>query len=95
MTDRQFRAWCKWLDMQWDRPSRTDHYLMQIAAALCEGKSTPDMKLPPFERVRPAQSELAVKSDREIQMARARERSNGRVRVERSRAATADSSYDG
>lgn len=32
MTHRQFRAWRAWLDMQWDRPSRTDHYIMQATA---------------------------------------------------------------
>lgn len=31
-THRQYLAWMAWLEMQWDRPSRTDWYLMQIAA---------------------------------------------------------------
>lgn len=31
MTHRQFMAWQEWLEGEWNRPSRTDHYLMQIA----------------------------------------------------------------
>lgn len=30
-TEREYRAWLAWLEMQWDMPSRTDCYLMQIA----------------------------------------------------------------
>lgn len=32
MTHRQYLAWREWLAEQWNRPSRTDHYLMQVAA---------------------------------------------------------------
>jgi len=28
MTHRQFRTWQAWLAMEWDRPSRTDWYIM-------------------------------------------------------------------
>lgn len=31
MTLRQLEAWTEWLEEQWNEPSRTDHYLMQIA----------------------------------------------------------------
>lgn len=31
MTARQFSAWRWWLDDEMNRPSRTDHYLMQVA----------------------------------------------------------------
>lgn len=31
MTYREFLVWVDWLNEQWNRPSRTDHYLMQIA----------------------------------------------------------------
>lgn len=31
MTHRQFEAWQAWLAEQWNQPSRTDNYLMQIA----------------------------------------------------------------
>lgn len=31
-THRQYRLWLAWLDQQWERPDRTDYYLMQIAA---------------------------------------------------------------
>jgi hypothetical protein len=30
-TRRQHRVFLAWLDLEWDRPSRTDQYLMQIA----------------------------------------------------------------
>jgi len=33
-THRQYRTWLAWLDMQWNRPARSDHYLMRIAQAL-------------------------------------------------------------
>ena len=28
---RQYLAWCVWLNSEWNRPNRTDQYLMQIA----------------------------------------------------------------
>ena len=31
MSYREFLTWVAWLDLQWDNPSRTDSYLMQIA----------------------------------------------------------------
>jgi hypothetical protein len=31
MTHRQYAAWCRWRGQEWNRPSRTDSYLMQIA----------------------------------------------------------------
>jgi len=31
MTHREFRTWHEWLKIQWNTPSRTDHYLMKIA----------------------------------------------------------------
>ncbi len=37
MTDWQFRVWLAWLDMEWNRPSRTDHYLMRIAQRCHQG----------------------------------------------------------
>lgn len=33
MTHRQFMAWQWWLAEQWNQPDRSDHYLMQLAAA--------------------------------------------------------------
>lgn len=30
-THREYRTWQVWLDQQWNEPSRTDNYLMQIA----------------------------------------------------------------
>lgn len=31
-THRQYRVWMYWLEQQWNRPNRTDNYLIQIAA---------------------------------------------------------------
>jgi hypothetical protein len=30
VTHRQFLAWMSWMEEQWDMPTRTDYYLMQI-----------------------------------------------------------------
>jgi hypothetical protein len=38
MTHRQFRAWHCWMDRQLNQPSRTDHYLMQVAAEICRSR---------------------------------------------------------
>jgi len=32
VTWRQFEVWQAWLDMQWNEPSRSDWYLMRVAA---------------------------------------------------------------
>jgi hypothetical protein len=34
MTHRQFAAWQWWLLEQWNQPSRSDHYAMQVAAVV-------------------------------------------------------------
>lgn len=36
-TEREMRVTLAWLEMQWDKPSRTDWYLMQIAAEVRRG----------------------------------------------------------
>lgn len=33
-THRQFLGWDAWLEEQWNRPDRNDHYLMQIAVTI-------------------------------------------------------------
>lgn len=30
LTHRQFRLWQMWRDLQWNRPNRTDYYLMAV-----------------------------------------------------------------
>lgn len=30
-THREFLTWCAWFDKEWNQPSRSDWYLMQIA----------------------------------------------------------------
>jgi hypothetical protein len=39
MSHRQFQAWQHWLNDQWDEPSRTDAYLMQIACEVRRGNA--------------------------------------------------------
>ncbi len=34
MTHRQYLALVYWMDLEWDRPNRTDYYLMQVAACV-------------------------------------------------------------
>jgi hypothetical protein len=38
LTHRQYRAWQAWLDGQWNRPDRTDHYLMLIAQRVLQAQ---------------------------------------------------------
>ena len=37
ITHRQFMVWRAWLDLQWDNPSRSDMYAMQIATEVRRG----------------------------------------------------------
>lgn len=37
MTHRQYVGWLAWLDLQWDTPNRTDHYLMALRAEVRRG----------------------------------------------------------
>lgn len=58
MTHRQFDAWQEWLGLQWNLPSRSDHYGMQVAQKLeavlaylglsphKDGVKLDDMKIP-------------------------------------------------
>lgn len=34
VTNREYRLWMLWFDSEWNKPDRTDHYLMQIAAQI-------------------------------------------------------------
>lgn len=34
LTYREYRTWLTWLDEQWNNPSRSDYYMMQIAQAV-------------------------------------------------------------
>jgi ADP-glucose pyrophosphorylase len=36
-TEREMKVTLAWLEMQWERPNRTDWYLMQIAAEVRKG----------------------------------------------------------
>ncbi len=41
-TYRQKQAWLRWLRAQWNKPDRTDHYLMQIAQELRKSRTRPE-----------------------------------------------------
>lgn len=45
-THRQHQLWLEWLEQQWNKPDRTDHYLMQIAWAAFHAFAS---KRPPFK----------------------------------------------
>lgn len=55
MTHRQFRVWKAWLELDQERPSRSDHYAMQIACEVRRvpyafvGKDPNDVKLETFK----------------------------------------------
>jgi hypothetical protein len=54
MTHRQFIAWCAWDDKQWQHPTKTEYYLMQIAAEVHKvphmfSKSRPNITLDKFK----------------------------------------------
>lgn len=38
MSHREYLTRLAWLDLQWNKPSRTDHYLMRIVQALVDKK---------------------------------------------------------
>lgn len=38
-TEREMRVTLAWLELQWNRPARSDWYLMQIASLLVQGSS--------------------------------------------------------
>ena len=83
MTHRQYEAWQIWLGEEWNRPSRTDVYLMQIALEVRRVLSSKpgEMKLQdmtiPFKIVKPKTKEqlekerlLKEEADRTVWLAR-------------------------
>lgn len=71
MTQRQYGTWQAWLEMQWNKPSRADHYTLKVASVMA-GK-----KLEPIQfgyTKPPTKEEIAADAK-----ARAIARSGGRV----------------
>lgn len=72
VTHRQYLLWQIWLDLQWDRPTLSDYYLMQIAAEVKRvlSKSPNKIKLKDFllkfgnqrEKVQETPEQAAAKS---------------------------------
>jgi len=54
MTNREYRTWQAWLSEEWNKPSRMEYYLMQIARFVHQSKK--DLGLDgykiPFDSVR-------------------------------------------
>jgi hypothetical protein len=50
-THREYLTWQEWLDAEWSRPDRHDHYLMLIAQILCQvnSKNPKKIKLEDFK----------------------------------------------
>lgn len=44
MTHRQFLAWTAWLDMQWERPDRSDLHQIHVASCLL-GHDVPPLRV--------------------------------------------------
>lgn len=42
MTHRQFLAWDYWVQEQWNKPSRADHYMMQMTHTQCRKGVKPE-----------------------------------------------------
>jgi hypothetical protein len=104
MTHRQFVEWMAWLDLEKNRPDRTEHYLMEIAAEIRRGnvKRPADVKLEDFRlEFRPAPPPLspeeAMARSKRIWLAAAGLRPDG-SKVERpiqARGKRADNGRDG
>lgn len=65
MTYRQYLAWQAWIDMEWDRPSRSDWYAMQTAAEVQRGYLMNNHLDP--SQVREANMKLAFQRSRSAQ----------------------------
>lgn len=52
-THRQFIVWMEWFRRQWNRPERTDYYLMQLANFLIRSKDEPGKRKIKFTFERP------------------------------------------
>ena len=72
MTNRQYLAWMEWLAEEWNRPDRTDHYLMLLAAETRAGrvKNPKNIKLEHFKLRFGSQKPLSVEQATEISKAR-------------------------
>lgn len=42
MSHREFLSWQEWLREEWNRPNRTDHYLLRIAQTNCTADTSLD-----------------------------------------------------
>ena len=65
---RQYRAWNAWLDQERNRPTKSEHYLMQIACEVCRGnaKNPKSVKLEQFKLkfTDPAKESILVRATR-------------------------------
>lgn len=76
MTCHQMRAWQAWLALEWNRPSRSDFYVMTVAAEVRRGhvKKPKSVKLQHFELEFKRKSGRANKPapDQQMELSKAR-----------------------
>lgn len=67
MTARQFDVWETWLQNEWNKPSRTDHYLMKLIACWGkEGATEEDCRIKfEFKEAPPPKSSSEIAAERE------------------------------
>jgi len=75
-THREYLLWTSWLDAEWEKPSRSDNYLMQIAMEVARvlSKKPKLFRLEQFkltwQKEKPKQSKLTKKEAAKISKAR-------------------------
>lgn len=47
----EYEIWMEWLELEWNRPSRTDHYIMQATQEIVRNRAKypAQVKLDPFK----------------------------------------------
>ncbi len=70
MTHRQYLVWQEWLNQEWNRPDRSDHYAMQVAKTVAQsaaGRHGRGIKLNqfkiPFKTVVPGVKKVLTRPD--------------------------------
>ena len=67
----EYRVWMEWLAQQWNKPTLTDHYLMQVAQEVNEGNYRKVRKLESFKLPFGVVEEEAPKTQAQIEAERA------------------------
>jgi hypothetical protein len=72
-TNREYEVWMAWLSNQWNEPSRSDHYLMQIAQEVCRvlKKNPNQIQLQQF-KIPFVLKKKVVKPDKKVRLAQSK-----------------------